>query len=194
MNPLLIWLADPFFVHPRGWRGRLGGKLMEHRHLGQERWAVRRSEVRPGARVLAIGHGPGIGLELAADAVGPGGQVIGVEPSEVMREAAARRCAAHIAAGTVVLRDGSAECTGCADGCIDVATSVNNVMMWDLAAAFAEIRRVLRPTGSLVITAHRYLLNQPAEQVVADARQAGFADAWILSADHGPVEIIARRS
>jgi arsenite methyltransferase len=103
-------------------------------------------------------------------------QVIGVEPPATMREMAASRCAAQIAARRVELRDGSAEHTRCAEGIIDVATSVNNVMLGDHPAGFAELRRALRPGGRLVITVHRHVLGAPAEQLRAEASTAGFTN------------------
>lgn len=194
MNTIFERILDPFFVHPRGWRGRLGGRLMEPVHAAQERWAVQRPEVAPGTRVLAIGFGTGQGLTMAAEIVRPDGHVIGVEPSGVMRQAAAQRCAAEIAAGLVVLREGSAERTGCPDASIDVATSVNNVMLWEPSAGFAEVHRVLRPGGCLVITAHRMVLGRPAEEFVAEAVAAGFDDARITSGPRGPLKIVAHRN
>jgi ubiquinone/menaquinone biosynthesis C-methylase UbiE len=65
---------------------------------------------------------------------------------------AAARCTEHITAGRVLLRDGTAERTECAAGSMDAAISVNNVMLWERPAGFAELRRVLRPGGRLVIT------------------------------------------
>lgn len=195
MNETVTRVLDPFFIHPRGWQGRIGGTMMHHKHAAQERWALRRPEAAPGAHVLVIGFGTGRGLALAAAAVAPGGQVTGVEPSAVMSQTASRRCAAQVAAGVVLIREGSAEHTGCADSSVDLATSVNNVMMWDPAAGFAEVYRVLRPGGCLVVTAHRnLLLGRTVEQFVAAAETAGFDDVRIVSGTRGPVEIIAYRS
>lgn len=187
-------ILAPFFVYPRGWRGRLGGRLMESAHADQERWAIQRPEVAPGARVLAVGYGTGQGLVMAAEAVAPGGQVIGVEPSTVMQQTAAKRCAAQITAGIVVLREGCAEHTGCPDQSIDVAISVNNVMLWDPDAGFAEMYRVLCPGGCLVITAHRRVLRGSPEAIVADAQAAGFRDARVVTGRRGPAKIVARRA
>jgi ubiquinone/menaquinone biosynthesis C-methylase UbiE len=193
VNSALERVLDAFFIHPNGWRGRIGGAMMEPVNARQERWALRRPEVVAGARILAVGYGTGQGLAMAAAAVSPGGQVIGVDPSSVMQRVAAGRCAAQIASGVVVLRAGSAENTGCADASIDLATSVNNVMFWDVPAGFAEMYRVLRPGGCLMITAHRPVLGRPPEAFVADAQAAGFHDTRIVSSRYEPVYMIARR-
>lgn len=54
--------------------------------------------------------------------------------------------------------------------------SVNNVMLWDRPAAFAELTRVLVPGGRLVITVHRRVLDVPPAELEAAARAAGFTD------------------
>ncbi len=132
--------------------------------------------VRPGAQVLVVGHGPGVGVARAASAVTPAGHVTAVDPSPLMRQLASTRCARHIAAGIVVLYDGTAENTGCRAASLDAVLSVNNVMLWNRPAGFAELARVLRPGGRLVITVHRHVLDVPPEQLAADAAAAGFVD------------------
>lgn len=79
----------------------------------QEARAVEPAQLVAGERVLVVGHGPGVGLVQAAAAVTPGGQVVALDPSPLMRDLAATRCAAPIAAGVVEIRAGTAENTGC---------------------------------------------------------------------------------
>jgi arsenite methyltransferase len=173
---VLSRVLDPLFGRPRGPAGRLGGALMARGNAGQERWAVRAAGLHPEEHVLVVGPGPGVGLDLAADAVGPNGLVVGVDPSATMRRMAEARCAVGIAAGYVQVRAGRAERTGCQDASMDAVISVNNVMLWDRPAGFRELLRVLRPGGRLVITVHRHVLGVPPQQVVGDAVAAGFTE------------------
>ena len=193
---LLGRLFEATFGRPRGVLGGLGAAVMVRANAAQESWAAQAATPSPGNTVLVIGHGPGIGLALAATAVGSGGRVVGVDPSPLMRQLAARRCAAHISAGVVHVRDGTASSTGCPDASVDVAISVNNVMLWDRPAAFAELRRVLAPGGNLVITVHRRVLDVPPAELEAAARAAGFTDVRASSRARrriGPVvELTAR--
>ena len=152
MNAFLMRLLDAGFGHPRGLVGRLGGALMAYGYSEQERWAVEQARLVPGQRVLVVGHGPGLGLRLAATVVSPGGLVVGVDPSSVMQQTATARCAAAVAARVVQLREGTAEDTGCADASGDAVISVNNVMLWDREAGFNELMRVLRPGGRVVLS------------------------------------------
>jgi arsenite methyltransferase len=126
--------------------------------------------------VLVVGHGPGLGLVLASAAVGPGGHVIGVDPSKTMRQMATRRCATQIDAGMIELRDGTAEDSGCGPGTVDAVFSVNNAMLWDRVAGFSEFHRVLGPGGRLVLTVHRHVLDFAAEELRRDAAAAGLTE------------------
>jgi len=108
----MMRLLDAAFGHPRGALGRLGAALMVRGNVEQETWAVEHAGLHARSRVLMVGHGPGVGLVQAAAAVTPGGHVTGVDPSPLMRELAAVRCAEQIAAGVIELRKGTAENTG----------------------------------------------------------------------------------
>jgi ubiquinone/menaquinone biosynthesis C-methylase UbiE len=136
--------------------------VMARGNAEQERGAIAYARLRRGEHVLVLGPGPGVGVELAAAAVGPSGHVVAVEPSATMRRMAGARCAAPINTGVVEVRDGAAEHTRSADSSIDAAISVNNVMPWDRSAGSAELARVLRPGGRLVLTVHRRVLGVPA--------------------------------
>lgn len=188
---------DALFGHPRGLPGRIGGAIMARGNAEQERWAVERLAPPVGAHLLVVGHGPGVGLALAADRVGPTGRVVGVDPSATMRELAAARCAAAIAAGGVEIRDGSAEHTGCADQSMDAVISVNNVMLWDRQAGLAEAYRVLRPGGRLVITVHRHVLDISPEQLASEVAAVGFVDVSLQlrprRLNSPAIELLARR-
>lgn len=198
MANVLMRVLDAAFGHPRGAAGRIGGALMVRSNAEQERWAVQHADLRPGMQVLVVGPGPGVGLVLAAAAVGPDGHVIGVDPSETMRGMATMRCADQIDAGLIELRDGTAEHTGCGTSTVDAMISVNNVMLWDRAAGLAEVHRVLRPGGRLVITVHRHVLGFQPEQLRQDAAGAGFVEITLTERkrrfNSPAVELLARRS
>lgn len=139
------------FAMPTGLPGRLAGRIMLWTNRQQD--LLQLLDVQPGERVLEVGYGPGglIGLLRATRAV----RICGVDPSPQMREAAARRYRAELAAGRIDLRLGTAEHTGFADAEFDRVVSVNNVAIWpDLAAGLRELYRVTRTGGRLLIAWH----------------------------------------
>jgi len=106
--------------------------------------------VRPGQTVLDLGSGAGHDLLFAADAVGPGGRVIGVDMTDAMLEAARRHTAGH---GNIELRKGIIETLPVDDASVDwvISNCVINLSP-EKKRVFAEIRRVLRPGGRFSIS------------------------------------------
>lgn len=109
------------------------------------------AEVQPGQVVLDIGSGAGIDCLLAAERVGPGGRVIGVDMTpEMLRLAKAN--AAEAGFTNVEFRLGEAERLPVEDASVDwvVSNCVLNLSP-DKPAVFREIHRVLRPGGRLLV-------------------------------------------
>jgi ubiquinone/menaquinone biosynthesis C-methylase UbiE len=78
-----------------------------------------------------------------------------VDPAPVMRTQATRRCADLINSARVTITDGTAENLGLANASCDTVLAVNSVAMWpNPSAALAEIHRVLRPGGQIVLSWH----------------------------------------
>jgi ubiquinone/menaquinone biosynthesis C-methylase UbiE len=106
----------------------------------------------PGARgrVLEVGVGSGLNLPFYAAGVS---EVIGLDPSERLLVMARRRAAT--ASVPVTLTQGTATAVPMADNSIDTV-----VMTWTLCsipdpmAALGEMRRVLKPGGSLLFVEH----------------------------------------
>ena len=108
--------------------------------------------LQPGETVVDLGSGAGIDVFLAADQVGPGGNVIGVDMTPEML-ARARRNAAKAGIANAEFREGRLENLPVASGTVDAITSncVINLVP-DKAVVFKEIARILKPGGRLVIS------------------------------------------
>jgi arsenite methyltransferase len=108
--------------------------------------------VEPGQTVLDLGCGAGIDLLLAAERVGPGGRVIGVDMGEAMLERA-RANIERAGVANVELHQATIEALPLADASVDhvVSNCVINLSP-DKPAVFAEIHRVLRPGGRMLVS------------------------------------------
>jgi arsenite methyltransferase len=104
---------------------------------------------QPGERIIDVGCGPGFYVAELLGEVGPEGSVLGVDAAEAMLAVAARRCEGY---QNAYFRQADASSLPAADESFDAALSVQ-VMEYvpDVGAALAEIRRVLRPGGRVVI-------------------------------------------
>jgi ubiquinone/menaquinone biosynthesis C-methylase UbiE len=125
--------------------------------LGQERFLRRMTldlaQLRPGEKVLDVGCGTGSLTIGAEERVGPTGEAHGIDAAVEMIGAA--RAKAEKAVASVDFRVGLAECLPFPDDAVDVVLSslmVHHLPGVDLKRqSFAEMHRVLKPGGRLLI-------------------------------------------
>ncbi len=109
-------------------------------------------ELQPGETVVDLGSGAGIDALIAARAVGPEGHVIGIDMTPEML-GKARDNAAAAGADHVEFREGRLEAMPIDDDTVNAITSncVINLVP-DKSKVFAEIHRILKPGGRLVVS------------------------------------------
>jgi len=107
--------------------------------------------IEEGADVLDLGCGAGTDLLIAAQMVGPGGTVTGVDMTPSML-ARARASAEEMGLANVEFHQSLIEAVPLPDESIDVVISNGVIdLVPDKDSVFAEIDRVLRPGGRLQI-------------------------------------------
>ena len=119
--------------------------------LGSGVWyrgqALRRAGLREGQRIVDVGIGTGLVAREAVKIVGKAGLLVGVDPSPGMLERARVALPAE-----VQLVEGTAEAIPFPDASFDFLSmgyALRHIS--DLAAAFREFHRVLRPGGRLCL-------------------------------------------
>jgi ubiquinone/menaquinone biosynthesis C-methylase UbiE len=160
--PMMIGksLLTRMFGRPKGSLGRLGGIIMARTNRQVAGWAIDLLGVHPSDRILEVGFGPGVGIQLLAKSA-LSGRVVGVDPSKEMVEQGAARNAKAIEAGRIDLRQASVERLPFEDETFDRALAVNSMQVWpDAPAGLREIRRVMK-TGGRIALAFTHHSGQP---------------------------------
>ena len=147
-------------------------------------WAIDLLAIQPHDRVLEVGCGPGVGLQLLARAAAAGA-VAGVDASvEMVRQATARNRYA-IQSGWIDVRHGVVECLPFADQTFDKALAINAMQVWtDAEAGLRELRRVLKTEGSLALAFTPYA-GQPKSGAPERLTTAGFTAARVVESALG---------
>ena len=140
---------DRFLGRPFLW-------AMNRSHGALTRWGLSHVAVERDFAILDVGCGGGATIERLA-AIAADGHVSGIDYADGSVAVSRRRNARLIDAGRVDVRKGSVSRLPFADATFDLVTAIETHYYWpDLTADMAEIRRVLKPGGALVMLAESY--------------------------------------
>ncbi len=168
------------FGHPRGFWGRVAGQIMAHRpsNRTRSRWVVDLLDIQPMDRVLELGCGPGVALELLSQRAHRG-FVAGIDHSTVVVDQAQRRNARAIREGRVYVLQDSVEqlCSSAQPAPFDKIIAINTHMFWpNPQTALRQLSSLLKANGTIAIA------QQPRDRHASDAaaQRAGAEMAHLL--------------
>jgi ubiquinone/menaquinone biosynthesis C-methylase UbiE len=167
LQPLKRFLRMQF-GHPEGLCGHLAGLMMARTPSNMERisWTLSLLDLKPNDRILEIGFGPGISIELLAKLI-TRGLIVGIDHSEVMVRQARRRNANAIRKGGVTLLVGSASDLPAFTGPFDKIFTINSIHFWNRPIdCLKKLHGLLKPGGVIAVTI------QPRSRGVTDATAA----------------------
>jgi ubiquinone/menaquinone biosynthesis C-methylase UbiE len=143
------------FCLPRGVLGRVVGWVMSRENQRMNRAVVDLLRAGPQDSVLELGFGPGQAIKLLVKR-SRAKWIAGVDPSDVMIEQATALNQESIDAGRVALFRATADKLPFPVGRFSKAFAINNFQIWSSPeAGVAEVRRVLKPGGTLVLCLRR---------------------------------------
>jgi ubiquinone/menaquinone biosynthesis C-methylase UbiE len=138
---------------PTGIVGRIFGYVMDIYNREDNYWTVSLLDIGKTSKVLEIGFGTGLAIADAAK-IAMHGQIYGIDHSETMLEAAQKRNRKAVESGRAILRLGNVMALPFEDNFFDIVYSINCIYFWEPPnQGLAEIYRVLKPEGTVAITA-----------------------------------------
>ena len=198
------WI-DSQYEHPRGIVGTYIGEKMVRQHRIEVAWTLNQLHVQPSSTLLELGCGAGNALASSLRKW-PGVQVIGLDRSTAMVASAKKRNHRAIQAKRATVLQGEFQSLPLPNVSIDCIFSVHTLYFWqDTDQVLAEIDRVLKPSGTFVITycdgkgATRWdgIEALVRDQVIPSLKKMGYQDVSIQrgpdSRDYHTVAITGRK-
>lgn len=143
---------DKQYKSPKGILGTYFGEKMVWQHKPETTWTIDLMDVQQGDHVLELGCGSGYALKLILEQAMVG-KVVGVDLSPTVIRSATIRNKKAVQNKKACLVQADVVDLPFADAQFEKAFSIHSIYFWeDLAAAIAEIHRVLKPGGRCVLT------------------------------------------
>jgi cyclopropane fatty-acyl-phospholipid synthase-like methyltransferase len=152
--------------------------MMAERVAGRLLWAMETLDFGPDDRLLEIGCGAGIAVEMVCERLA-GGRIHAIDRSESMAALARRRNAGHVAAEKVVIQNAALHQADFGGERFDRIFAINvGLFREHRAEEAAALRGLLAPGGALCLFHHPPVASKTrrlAEETAAVLRDEGFA-------------------
>ena len=136
---------------PAGRFGIFHARLMNIEHSHVTRWGLSHTSINKNDTILDIGCGGGKTVNTLAK-IATEGKIYGIDYSEVSVAVAINTNKKLINAGRVEIVHASAESLPFPNNMFNLVTAIESYYFWpDLVNTLKEIRRVLKPGGSLIL-------------------------------------------
>jgi ubiquinone/menaquinone biosynthesis C-methylase UbiE len=141
---------------PKGFLGRFVGIGMNTGHSKLRRWGLSHISINPDAYILDVGCGGGKAVRELAQ-ISSNGKVCGIDYSEEMVKLARKINKKFVENGHVEIMHCSVSSLPFPDGTFNLVTAFETYYFWqNLIDDLKEIKRVLKPDGTLLITNEVY--------------------------------------
>jgi ubiquinone/menaquinone biosynthesis C-methylase UbiE len=141
---------------PSKWFGRFFLWMMNMSHSSLTDWGLRHVRIEKRFTILDVGCGGGRTIQKLAT-LATEGMVYGVDYAPGSVAASRAKNARLIQAGRVEIAQGSVSRLPFPDNQFDLVTAVETQYYWpNLVADMQEVRRVLKPGGTLIVVAESY--------------------------------------
>lgn len=199
------------FRRPTGRRGRLVAALMNRGHEMLALWGLTHVNIKSDHLILDVGCGGGQTINRLAQRASLG-KVFGVDYSADMVEYARKVNKQLITENRVEIIAGSVEKMGFSDNFFDLVIAIETYYFWSsFSDALKEIRRVLKPSGKLIIinemvkdglyeVKHAKIIEQthvrliPLEEIRDIVQTVGFVEVQIFTKADSPWNAILAKN
>jgi ubiquinone/menaquinone biosynthesis C-methylase UbiE len=145
-------LVDKQYGKPKGLVGLYIGEKMVQQHQPETLWTINLLSPQHDDTILELGCGAGYAVKQIIDEFHVN-QLVGLDISKTVIQSARIRNRKHLSNGKVKFLQGDVKQLPFQDQFFSKVFSIQSIYFWeDLPNTFAEIYRVMKPEGSIIIT------------------------------------------
>jgi ubiquinone/menaquinone biosynthesis C-methylase UbiE len=179
---------DSQYGNPKGLLGVFTGERMVKQHKPETLWTIGLLDMKQGETVLDLGCGAGYAMKLLLEQSDVG-RIVGLDISKSILWSAAARNRKEIRKGRLKLVKNDISHLHFKGSSFNKVFSIHSVYFWkDMKKSIAEIYRVLKPEGMVIMTlsdgkngvVSEWTKDLIEQQIIPSMRQCGFQKVEML--------------